>query len=171
MPRRGCLPRCCSPARRWGKCPSAPTVLWSPAPWRCLPRLCVSNETMEEVQGICHWQLRSYLGEALLCGDRQVTVGALDTLWLDKIEFTGNVLCNVREAYFAYQLEVNGEMVSEGVSLFTAPKHFRFADPGLRLRREGDTLIVRAEHFAKSVEIRGGDGSGSYVRLSDNFLI
>ena len=153
-----------------GELSQRPYCIMEPGPMEVSAQLCVSNETMEEVQGICHWQLRSYLGEALLCGDRQVTVGALDTLWLDKIEFTGNVLCNVREAYFAYQLEVNGEMVSEGVSLFTAPKHFRFADPGLRLRREGDTLIVRAEHFAKSVEIRGGDGSGSYVKLSDNFF-
>ena len=154
-----------------GELSQRPYCIMEPGPMEISAQLCVSNETLEEVQGVCHWQLRSYLGEVLLCGDRQVTVGALDNLWLDKIEFTGNVCHNVQEAYFAYQLEVKGAIVSEGVSLFTAPKHFRFADPGLSLRREGDTLIVRAEHFAKSVEIWGGDGgSGGYVKLSDNYF-
>ncbi|MDE7224339.1 MAG: glycoside hydrolase family 2 protein, partial [Acetatifactor sp.] len=83
----------------------------------------------------------------------------------------GDVQHNLQEKYFSYQLEMGGEIVSEGTSLFTAPKHFRFADPVLSLRREGDTLIVRAEHYAKSVEIWGSEGdSGCYVKLSDNYF-
>ena len=73
-------------------------------------------------------------------------------------------------------MEVEGQIVSEGVSLFTAPKHFCFADPGLTVRRDGDSLVIRAEHFAKSVEILGceesiGPDSGyRYVKLSDNYF-
>lgn len=156
-----------------GEMSQRPYCIMEPGPMEVSAQLCVSNETMEEVRGICHWQLRNFLGEVLLHGDPQVTVGALDTLWLDKVEFTDNVRHDVREKYFSYQLEVEGRIVSEGTSLFTAPKHFHFADPELRLRREGDTLIVQAEHFAKSVEIYGIEGeSGSYryVKLSDNYF-
>lgn len=150
-----------------GELSERPFCIMEPGPMEVSARLCVSNETRETVQGICHWQLRSYLGEVLLSGDRQVTVEPLSSLWLDKIEFTGNTRYGVQEKYFSYQLEVAGEILSEGTSLFTAPKHFRFADPALSVCREGDTLIIRAEHYAKSVEIWGSEG---YVRLSDNYF-
>ena len=154
-----------------GELSQRPHCIMEPGPMEVSAQLCISNETMETVQGICHWQLRSYLGEVLLSGDQSVTVEPLDNLWLDKVEFTGDAQRNIREEYFSYQLEMGGEIVSEGTSLFTAPKHFRFVDPALSLRREGDTLIVRAEHYAKSVEIWGFDGeSGCYVKLSDNYF-
>ena len=154
-----------------GELSQRPHCIMEPGPMEVSAQLCISNETMETVQGICHWQLRSYLGEVLLSGDQSVTVEPLDNLWLDKVEFTGDTQRNIREEYFSYQLEMSGEIVSEGTSLFTAPKHFRFVDPALSLRREGDTLIVRAEHYAKSVEIWGFDGeSGCYVKLSDNYF-
>lgn len=154
-----------------GELSQRPYCIMEPGPMEVSAQLCISNETMETVQGICRWQLRSYLGEVLLDGDRQVTVGPLDTLWLDKVEFTGDAQCSLREEYFSYQLEMGGEIVSEGTSLFTAPKHFRFADPLLSLRREGDSLIVRAEHYAKSVEIWGMEGDSTrYVKLSDNYF-
>ncbi len=150
-----------------GELSERPYCILEPGPMEVSAQLCVSNETMETLRGICHWQLRSYLGEVLLCGDREVTVEPLSSLWLDNIEFTGNSQYGVREKYFSYQLEAGGEIVSEGTSLFTAPKHFRFADPQLSVRREGNELVIRAEHFAKSVEIWGSEG---YVRLSDNYF-
>ncbi|MDE6320508.1 MAG: glycoside hydrolase family 2 protein, partial [Lachnospiraceae bacterium] len=58
-------------------------------------------------------------------------------------------------------------VVSEGTSLFTAPKHFGFHDPKLSWRREGGTLVITAVAYAKSVEIQGVDGD---VKLSDNFF-
>lgn len=150
-----------------GELSERPYCIMEQGPMEVSARLCVSNETLETVRGICHWQLRSYLGEVLLSGDRKVAVEPLSSLWLDKIEFTGNLHYSVREKYFSYQLEVDGEIVSEGTSLFTAPKHFRFADPLLSLHREGNILILRAEHYAKSVEIQSSEG---YVRLSDNYF-
>lgn len=155
-----------------GELSQRPYCIMEPGPMEVSARLCVSNETMREVEGICHWQLRSFLGEALLCGDCPVNVGPLDTLWLDKIEFTDSDGFDVRERYFSYQLEVEGQIVSEGTSLFTAPKHFRFADPSISLQREGNTLIIQTERFAKSVEIYGteNDGGYRYVKLSDNYF-
>lgn len=154
-----------------GELSQRPYCIMEPGSMEVSAQLCVSNETMESVRGVCHWQLRSFHGEVLLDGDVQAAVEPLANLWLDKIDFTENPRCNVQETYFSYQLEVEGEIVSEGASLFTAPKHFHFVDPELTVRREGHTLIVRAEHFAKSVEIWGSDGgSGSYVKLSDNYF-
>ncbi len=150
-----------------GELSERPYCIMEPGPMEVSAQLCVSNETLETVQGICRWQLRSYLGEVLLSGEREVTAGPLSSLWLEKIEFTGDVRYGVREKYFSYQLEADGRIVSEGTSLFTAPKHFHFVDPLLSVRREGDSLIVRAEHYAKSVEIQGSEG---YVRLSDNYF-
>lgn len=154
-----------------GELSQRPYCIAEPGPMETSVRLCISNETRETVEGICRWQLRGYRGDVLSEGESGVTVGPLESLWLDKTDFTDYPGLNVREMYFSYQLEVKGEILSEGTSLFTAPKHFRFADPGLTLRREGDTLILRAEHFAKSVEIWGdGENGGSYVRLSDNYF-
>lgn len=150
-----------------GELSERPYCIMEPGPMEVSAQLCVSNETLETVQGICHWQLRNYLGEVLLSGDRRVTAEPLSSFWLDKIEFTGNDRYRVQEKYFSYQLEVDGRIVSEGTSLFTAPKHFHFVDPLLSVHREGNSLILRAEHFAKSVEIWGSEG---YVKLSDNYF-
>ena len=150
-----------------GELSERPYCIMEPGPMEVSAQLCVSNETPETVQGICRWQLRNYLGEVLLSGDRRVTAEPLSSFWLDKIEFTGNDRYCVQEKYFSYQLEVDGRIVSEGTSLFTAPKHFHFVDPLLSVRREGNSLILRAEHFAKSVEIWGSEG---YVKLSDNYF-
>ena len=62
---------------------------------------------------------------------------------------------------------VDGAVVSEGSVLFTAPKHFDFADPELEVRLEGDEIVVSASAFARSVEIYSPD---SDFILSDNFF-
>ena len=47
------------------------------------------------------------------------------------------------------------------------PKHFRFEDPKLFLRLEGDEIVITADAYAKSVEIRNGNDD---LILSDNFF-
>ena len=69
--------------------------------------------------------------------------------------------------YFAYELlDGQDKPVSEGTVLFCAPKHFRFADPALTVRREGDELVVTAKAYARSVEIL----AGADTVLSDNYF-
>ena len=50
--------------------------------------------------------------------------------------------------------------------LFCAPKHFKFKDPALKARIEGDEVIITAEAYARSVEIQ----CGADVLLDDNFF-
>ena len=85
-------------------------------------------------------------------------------MWLPKLDFSEYDELGV---YISYSFEQEGEVVSENTSLFTAPKHFAFADPKLTWRREGNLLEISADAYAKSVEIEGVDGD---VRLSDNFF-
>lgn len=126
--------------------------------------LSVANESMEKVCGAANWALRKASGEVLRQGTFEVTVEALSSVWLEKLDFSD---CDELNDYFSYELVVNGEVISTGTCLFTAPKHFGFLDPKLTLVREGDCLTVKAEHFARFVEIEGVDGD---VKLSDNFF-
>lgn len=127
-------------------------------------RLHVANETMERVSGTVKWSLRKAAGEVILEGAQEISVEPLSGLWLEKLVFSAY---NELEVYISYSFAREGRVVSEGTSLFTAPKHFGFHDPKLAWRREGSTLVITAAAYAKSVEIQGADGD---VKLSDNFF-
>lgn len=126
--------------------------------------LCVSNESMEEMQGEVRWSLRNPLGEIIEQGSMEVAVEPLSALWLEQLDFSKYDELN---SYFSYALYIDGEERSFGTCLFTPPKHFEFVNPRLELSRDGDKLTVKAAHFARFVEIEGIDGD---VRLSDNFF-
>ena len=50
-------------------------------------RLNVANETREDAKVIVHWALRKASAEVLQSGEETVTVPALTSVWLEKIEF------------------------------------------------------------------------------------
>lgn len=127
-------------------------------------RLCVANETREPVSGQVRWQLRTAAGEVLQEGTENVTVPALTSFWLDNMDFHKT---DVEHNYLSFCFVVNGEAVSEGSVLFTAPKHFLFADPKLRCEVNGDEITVYADAYAKYVEI---DSPDSDFILSDNYF-
>lgn len=127
-------------------------------------KLHVANETRQEVCGTVYWELRRPNTSVIRDGRCEVTVPALDGVWLDKLDFSGE---DERGCYISFRFEVQGEVVSSGTALFTPPKHFKFEDPELSVRREGDTLRVSAKAFAKNVEVIALDGD---VRFSDNYF-
>ena len=51
--------------------------------------------------------------------------------------------------------------------IFSLPKYFSYADPKLTCRVEGDEIVVRAQAYAKSVEIRNDTET---LLLSDNYF-
>ena len=89
---------------------------------------------------------------------------ALSSLWLEKIDFSDE---DMYRHYVSYEFIQNNEVMSDGTVLFCPPKHFAFADPKLYVRAEGDTITVRAESYAKSVQIYDDEGD---LLLSDNFF-
>ena len=147
-----------------GELSERPYCIAQPAPIEKSARLHVANETTQLIKGVAHWQLRSASGEVLLMGQEGVTVNPLSGIWLEKHDFSA---FNELEVYLSYAFEIDDRVVSESTCLFTAPKHFTFEDPKLSCVREGSSLIVSAQAYAKNVEIQGVDKD---VRLSDNFF-
>lgn len=147
-----------------GELSERPFCVSQPAPIVKSARLHVANETFEPVSGLVTWKLRTAKGEILLVGEERVRVEPLSGTWIERHDFSS---FNELEVYISYSLEVKGQVVSEGTSLFTAPKHFAFEDPKLSYTREGNSLLINAQAYAKSVEIQGVDGD---VKLSDNFF-
>ena len=127
-------------------------------------RLNVANETWEEVRGTVRWSLRDAQSRVLAEGSEEVVVPPFTSVWLDRQDFSDTAFL---DNHYDYALEVNGETVSEGSVLFTAPKHYHFADPELTWKLEGDEVVVTAACYARSVEIDSPDAD---LVLSDNYF-
>ncbi|MGN0376650.1 MAG: glycoside hydrolase family 2 protein [Suilimivivens sp.] len=147
-----------------GELSERPYCISEPAPIEKSARLHVANETMEEVRGVAKWQLCGPDSRILESGSFDVTVPALDGVWLEKLDFSKY---DERKIHLSYQFLVEDRVVSENSCLFTPPKHYYFQNPDLTLTRKGDILIVTAKNYAKNVSIEGVDGE---VKLSDNFF-
>ena len=127
-------------------------------------QLCVTNETLAPVTGTVCWELRSADSTILSQGTQEVTVPALESLWLDNMDFHKT---DVENNYLSYSFVVDGQVVSSGSVLFTVPKHFNFRDPNLRCELSGGEITVYADTYAKYVEI---DSPDSDFILSDNYF-
>lgn len=127
-------------------------------------QLSVANETLSDITGIVKWELRDTDAQVITEGSSSISVPALKSVWLEKIDFDD---ASLYENYFSYSFLHEGSIASSGTVLFCAPKHFRFKNPDLTYRIEGDSIIVKAACYAKSVEI---DCSDTDIKLSDNYF-
>lgn len=127
-------------------------------------RLCVENETMLSHTVEVTWQLRRADASVIRQGRETVTVEPLSSKWLEYEDFAD---ADTFGDYIAYQMTENGAPAASGTALFCAPKHFRFADPQLALRVEGEEIVVTAAAYARSVQILNADDT---LKLSDNFF-
>ncbi len=126
-------------------------------------RLNVSNETLQPFEGEISWSLRCPDASVIKEGSFSVSVPPLETVWLPEQDF-GNQ--DTYGCYFAYELHGSNGTVGEGTVLFCAPKHFKFEDPQLTARIEGDEIIVQAKKYARCIEIM----CGADTLLEDNFF-
>ena len=127
-------------------------------------RLNVANETREDAKVTVHWALRRATAEVIKSGEETITVPALKSVWLDKIEFPE---ADPYSEYISYELEKDGEIISAGSVNFSYPKYFRYEDPQLTCRVIGDEIEVTAKAYAKSVEILNENED---LILSDNYF-
>jgi beta-mannosidase len=127
-------------------------------------KLNVANETRNEIKGIVTWALRNEKAEIIKSGETEITVPALTSHWLEKIDFTS---CDELKNYLSFEFYMDGTYISGGTCLFTAPKHFEFADPELTVIQDGDIITVKANAYAKSVELSCEEGD---MKLSDNYF-
>ncbi|MBR1506910.1 MAG: glycoside hydrolase family 2 protein [Eubacterium sp.] len=127
-------------------------------------RLSVTNETMEAHTGTVRWQLRHADGSVIHSEEESVSIDALSSKWLDAVSLQDAELYS---NYVSYQYLENDSIISEGTVLFCPPKHFKFLDPELSVKVEGEEIVVSAKHFAKSIEIRNENDD---LILSDNYF-
>lgn len=127
-------------------------------------RLCVSNETLEEKQVQINWEIRDSKANILdgFCTTR--TVPAQTSLWLEKQDLPDIDIWN---EYVSYRALIGDEIVSEGTVIFSLPKYFRYIDPHLSYKVDGNKITVLADAYAKSVEIRNDNDD---LILTDNFF-
>ena len=125
----------------------------------------VTNETMEDVDVTVRWALRDRFGEILKAEDQEVHVPALSSKWLETVKLPQ---ARLYEDYVSYEAaDGNGAILSQGTVIFSLPKHFHFADPKLSYRIEGREIVVEAQAYARSVEIRNENED---LKLSDNYF-
>lgn len=128
-------------------------------------RLNVANETMEEQSVQVSWAVRSAKAEIIRDGGvQEVKVLALTSVWLDKVLLPD---VDIFSEYVSYEMRQNGTVISDGTVIFSYPKYFRYEDPSLSWRIEGDEIVVSADAYAKSVEIRNENED---LILSDNYF-
>ncbi len=127
-------------------------------------RLCVTNDSLSDITGTVFWELRNNEFKVLKRGSQEVCVSAMSVLWLDEIDFRKT---DVLHNYLSFSFVSDGNIVSDGTVLFTAPKHFEFKDPGLSYTVNGDEITVTAQNYAKFIEV---DSPDSDFILSDNYF-
>ena len=110
------------------------------------------------------WELRDNTSAILRKEEKEVIVDAMSCTWLEQENFDN---ADEYNSYISYRLVKNGEEISSGSVIFTVPKFFKFLDPDLQVFVEQDEIVVVAENYAKSVEIRNEDDD---LILSDNFF-
>ena len=127
-------------------------------------RLNVANETFEDEDLTVRWALRNAKAEVIKCGEEKVRVPALTSVWLDKIEFPD---VDIYQEYISYELLKDDSVISGGTVNFSYPKYFRYEDPNLSFTVNGKEITVKADAYAKSVEIQNDSED---LILSDNYF-
>lgn len=127
-------------------------------------RLCVTNDTLSKIDGKIKWEKCDGYSRVLASGEIPVSVSELSLENIGELDI-GEIDPHCHHIRFA--LEVDGETVSFGSALFTAPKNYGFVDPILTYTVDDGVITVKADAYAKWVEIDGIDGD---VVLEDNFF-
>lgn len=127
-------------------------------------QLCVTNETLSEGTFTVEWELRNASSNILKESRQTITVEPLSAKWLEKVSLSE---ANPYTDYVSFRLIRDGEVLSCGSVLFGLPKHFHFEDPLLSYRVEGNELVIKAETYAKGVEIHNDNQD---LLLSDNYF-
>ena len=126
--------------------------------------LCVANETMEEQNLTVKWTLRNNRSEILRGGEEAVMAAPLSSVWLAKQDCMD---ADTYGDYVSYECFRDGELISGGCVIFCAPKHYHFVDPKLTVTAEGDVLTVKANAYARGVEIIN---EADDMLLEDNYF-
>ncbi|WP_022762260.1 beta-mannosidase [Butyrivibrio sp. AD3002] len=124
----------------------------------------VANETRKAIKATVKWQLRNAKAEVIREGSEVLDVPALTSVWTSKVTFEDAGRFN---NYVSYQAEVDGKVVSSGTVIFTMPKYFKYENPNLTAKVDGNKITVKADAYARGVEILNENED---LVLSDNYF-
>jgi beta-mannosidase len=127
-------------------------------------RLSVANETMSEKKVTVKWEIRDKTARVLREKSLSLKAAPLSSLWLDKVDLPDLAL---DDEYLSYHLYEGGSLVSEGTVIFSLPKYFHYLNPRLSYTVNGDTITVKSDAYAKSVEVLNKKQD---LVLSDNYF-
>ncbi len=132
----------------------------------------VTNDTMRPVEGHVRWALREAGGAAVRQGAQVVAVAALTAAGVAALDFSADITDENRgQVYLEYSLEVGGEIVSSGSTLFVKPKDFAFRDPAIAVAvsesPELFLITLDAQAYARGVSLRLREADAIF---SDNFF-
>ena len=139
------------------------TCISEPGDVRFSAKLCVCNETFEAVEDTVIWELRTPDGIIEREGQFEAHTEPFSVQAFPKIDLTD---INPMKHHLFFCMKKTG---SYGSVLFSAPKHYAFEDPHLKVSADasGNMVTVTADAYARSVEIMSGDGS---LLLEDNYF-
>lgn len=126
--------------------------------------LCVHNETRDTVKGVVRWQLADSKSDVLKSGEKAVEVAPMSVLLLDQIDFDKT---DCEQNHITFELVVDGRVVASGSEVFTQHKYYNYQNPNLKVRVEGDEVVVTSDAYAKYVEVYSE--SEDFI-LEDNFF-
>lgn len=127
-------------------------------------RLCVANESMFDEDITVKWQLRDAFAKILREEEENINVPALTSVWLKKVDLPE---VDIYKEYVSYQAYRDDELLSEGTVIFSYPKYFRYENPDLTAKVEGNKITVSSSSYAKSVEILNDNED---LILTDNYF-
>jgi beta-mannosidase len=132
-------------------------------------QLCAANETIEKKNLTVVWEIRDTNAKILREGSKNISVDALSSKWLDKIDVPDFA---INDQYISYRLfdgkeKASSEAVSEGTVILSLPKFFHWQNPKLEFSVDDDIITIKASSYAKSVEIHNADQD---LILSDNYF-
>ncbi len=136
----------------------------------------ISNETLYDVEGTIHWQLRNAKSEIIVSGSMAASCPALsarDVAVPELGEFS-HVLTemqNRRKHYITFSLETESGTIASGSKLFVLPKQFAFLHPEIRTEiaetPEGFAVTLSADAYVMAVCL---DCKAMDVQFSDNWF-
>jgi beta-mannosidase len=134
----------------------------------------VSSDQTSEWQGVVKWSLETLNGEKLDSGETSVTVGALQSVAVCKLDFASQVNPgNRREVVLVYELWDMEKRLQRGVQPFVANKHLSLAAPGLTWdvsEANGQVVIeLHSQKTARFVELKLENGD-PFTVFSDNYF-
>ncbi len=158
-------------------------------------RFNASNETRQDRQILLRWQVRNAQAEMLRSEEMKITVPALSAQWTGKVLLPDIDVFTEYVSFQAYDLTgvsadsvtdagdivtAGGEsilpggdgsmqeaQIADSTVIFSYPKYFRYENPHLQAETDGEWITVRADAYAKSVEILNEEED---LILSDNYF-